>query len=214
MTKKKKIIISAISAGLAVIIALSVVLTIVLINKNKIDFGPDVVSMLPKTVAETNVKVVENGKTDYKIVIPKECDDNIAIASSELQTFISYSTGVTLPIIQDTDVEFNQNEKYISLGQTTIFKQSGLEITEDMRLTGYLLKRFGNTLICNAKNSNGVLSAVYDMLNYMIGLEVYASDEIYFEEKESVALLDFNVKFIPTVDKIEILYRSLSSDAV
>ena len=95
MTKKKKIIISAISAGLAVIIALSVALTVILINKNKIDFGPEAVPMLPETVAETNVKVVENGKTDYKIVIPAECDDNIAIASSELQTFMAYSTGVT-----------------------------------------------------------------------------------------------------------------------
>ena len=214
MTKKKKIIISAISAGLAVIIALSVALTVILINKNKIDFGPEAVPMLPERVAETNVKVVENGKTDYKIVIPAECDDNIAIASSELQTFMAYSTGVTLPIIKDTDVDFNQDEKYISLGYTTIFNQSGLEITEDMRLTGYLLKRFGNTLICNAKNSNGVLSAVYDMLSYMIGFEAYASDEIYYEKKESVALLDFNVKFIPTVDIREIRYRSLSADAV
>ena len=71
----------------------------------------------------------------------------------------------------------------ISLGDTNIWTGSGLELTSDLRETGYVMKRMGNTIVCNAKDGVGTVSAVYDMLNYMVGFECYAIDEVYYEEK-------------------------------
>ena len=58
-----------------------------------------------------------------------------------------------------------------------MFDGSGVKLTEKLRETGYVMKRKGNTLIINAKDDNGIVSAVYDMLRYMLGLEFYSYDE-------------------------------------
>ena len=173
----------------------------------------NVVSQLPETVEATGINVIENGKSDYKIVVSATADDNIKAIASEIQYFYEESSGVELPIVLDTDLTFDDTERYISLGNTTVFQGSGLEITADLRETGYIMKRIGNTLICNGKNSNATISAGYDMLNYTIGLEFYAADEIYYEKKTTIPLLDYDIKFIPTVDIREFRTRVVSADA-
>ena len=173
----------------------------------------NIVSQLPETVEATGINVIENGKSDYKIVVSATADDNIKAIASEIQYFYEASSGVELPIVLDTDLTFDDTERYISLGNTTVFQGSGLEITADLRETGYIMKRIGNTLICNGKNSNATISAGYDMLNYTIGLEFYAADEIYYEEKTTIPLLDYDIKFIPTVDIREFRTRVVSADA-
>ena len=165
-------------------------------------------SDIPK---ETGINLVENGATEYHIIYEKGASANIMSAASELSSFIEQSSGVAIPYEVDYDEDFNPSNKVISLGNTNIFKQSGLEITEEMHKTGYYLKRFGNTLIINARQSNGVSAAVYDMLNYTIGLELYATDEMEFEKKEEVPLLDFDIQFNPFIDVRDILHKNLNS---
>ncbi|MBQ8876144.1 MAG: DUF4838 domain-containing protein [Clostridia bacterium] len=177
------------------------------------DTSAPITVQLPDSVAPTAVNVIENGDSPYSIVISPDCDDNIKAIASEIQYFYAESTGVVLPIISDEDLAFDEDAYYISLGDTTLFKGSGLTIPSNLRETGYVMKRIGNTVLCNARNSNGTISAGYDMLNYTIGLEFYASDEIYFEEKSTVALLDYDIEFRPTVDIREFRSRAISADA-
>lgn len=171
----------------------------------------EVEALLPDTIAETGKYLVENGRSDYAIVIPLGAEQIIQSAASELQGFIEKATGARLPIENDANYLFNEEAKVISLGDTTIWTGSALELTSDLRETGYIMKRFGNTIVCNAKDGVGTASAVYDMLNYMVGFECYAIDEVYYEEKTSIPLYDFNIKFIPTVDVRDIMSRALSS---
>ena len=159
---------------------------------------------------ETGINLVEEGSTGYHIIYEKGASANVLSAASELSSFIEQSSGVAIPYEVDYDEGFNPSNKVISLGGTNVFKQSGLEITDDMHKTGYYLKRFGNTLIINAKQSNGISAAVYDMLNYTIGLEFYASDEMEFETKQNVPLLDFDIQFNPYIDVRDILHKSLT----
>lgn len=160
---------------------------------------------------ETGINLVENGSTEYRIVYQKDASANIVSAASELSSFIEQSSGVVIPYEVDVDEDFNPTTKVISLGNTNIFKQSGLEITAEMHKTGYYLKRFGNTLIINARQSNGICSAVYDMLNYTIGLEFYASDEFEYKKIDRVPLLDFDIQFNPYIDVRDILMKNLNS---
>lgn len=173
----------------------------------------NVVAQLPSVVNETGINVIENGSSDYQIVVSATADDNIKTIALEIQYFYEEASGVKLPIVLDTDLTFDEEEHYISLGNTTVFQGSGLEIDAALRETGYIMKRIGNTLICNGKNSNGTISAGYDMLHYTIGLEFYASDEIYYEKKTTIPLLDYDIKFIPTVDIREFRTRTVSADA-
>ena len=171
-------------------------------------------ALLPNTIAETGKYLVENGQSDYVIVIPLEAEQIIQSAASELQSFIEKATGAKLPIENDANYLFDQEAKVISLGNTTIWAGSSLELTSDLRETGYIMKRMGDTIVCNAKDGVGTVSAVYDMLNYMVGFECYAIDEVNYEEKTSIPLYDFNIKFIPTVDVRDIMSRALSSSVL
>lgn len=162
-------------------------------------------------IKETGINLVENGSTEYRILYEMNGPSCVMFAANELQNFIALSSGVVIPVSQDTGEEFNSHTKVISLGNTNIFKTSGLEITSDMQNTGYYLKRFDNTLIINAKDGNGVSNAVYDMLNYTINLEIYADDEFAYEEMETIPLLDFDIKRVPYIDIRDILMRALST---
>ena len=63
----------------------------------------NVVSQLPSSVKETGLNVIENGKSDYQIVVSATADDNIKAIASEIQYFYEEASGVKLPIILDTD---------------------------------------------------------------------------------------------------------------
>ena len=171
-------------------------------------------AMLPESIASAGINIVENGTTEYKIVVPEDADALISFAASEMQNFIKESTGVTLAITGDSGLEFDVGAKYISIGQTSVYKGCGLTIEKDMGDTGYFMKRFGNTLVIVAKNSNGSLSAVYDFLNYEIGLEVYAPDELAYESKTVVPLLDYDIKFVPVLDRRKILAEAFDASDV
>lgn len=171
-------------------------------------------AMLPETVAETGTNIVENGTTEYKIVIPAAADTILRFASAELQDFIKASTNVEIPIVTDDGATFDENNKYISLGSTSVFGETGLTFDKKMGETGYYMKRYGNTLVIAAKNSNGTLSAVYDFLNYATGLEIYAADELDYESKTTIPLLDFDVRFIPVVDMRKMLAESFDANDV
>ena len=126
---------------------------------------------------ESGINLIDNCESSYRIIYQKDAPSTIINAASELSSFLKQSSTCELPYSVDTGEEFNPDNKVISLGFTNIYEGSGLEITEDMHKTGYYIKRFGNTVVINAKDGNGVSNAVYDMLNYTIGLEFYADDE-------------------------------------
>ncbi len=167
------------------------------------------------SVPVSGYNIVENGKSDYRIVISTDADDNVVFAANELKTYIRYSTGAELPI--ETDGEsFSETEKVISLGDTSIYRgalaqDESLALTDDLGLTGYVLKREGKTLIINAKDGNGVFCGVYDMLGDTIGLVNYAYDEIYYREMQTMPLLDFNEHFVPSFDVRDMTGLSLTS---
>ena len=199
---------------LAVCLAAAMLLAVCACNKGGGGGGyEDPEPMLPETIAETGEYIVQNGQSDYTIVIPASAGQGVINAANELQMFLRDASGAELPIERDGGYVFDQTEKVISLGDTTVWQGSEQELSDDLRMTGYVMKRLGSTVVCNADSDGGVVSAVYDMLGYLIGYEYYAADEIAYEQKQNIPLLDFDLRFRPTVDVREILSKALSSDS-
>ncbi|MBR2330005.1 MAG: hypothetical protein IKA40_02045, partial [Clostridia bacterium] len=166
-------------------------------------------------IPASEFNIVENGRSDYKIVIPMSADDNVIFAANELKTHIRLSTGVEVRIEEDGGL-FDENACVISLGETTVYKDAlaqdaSLALTADLRLTGYVMKRKGRTLFIHAKDGNGVFCGVYDMLGETIGLENYSYDEIYYRTMDTMPLLDFDVRFTPSFDIRDMAILSLTS---
>ena len=162
-------------------------------------------------INKTDIKIVDNGATDYKVVVPSGASSFVNTAASELVNFVKEATGATLPVTTDGE-EFSTSAKVISLGKTTVFDGSGVKLTEKLRETGYVMKRRGNTLIINAKDDNGIVSAVYDMLGYMLGLEFYSYDEYTLDKTDTLYMLDFDLEFVPSIDMRDIMMRSLNTN--
>lgn len=198
---------------LAVCLAAAMLLAVCACNKGGGGGYEDPEPMLPETIAETGEYIVQNGQSDYTIVIPASAGQGVINAANELQMFLRDASGAELPIERDGGYVFDQTEKVISLGDTTVWQGSEQELSDDLRMTGYVMKRLGSTVVCNADSDGGVVSAVYDMLGYLIGYEYYAADEIAYEQKQNIPLLDFDLRFRPTVDVREILSKALSSDS-
>lgn len=165
-----------------------------------------------KKLKETEFKMVENGTTSYKIVIPDEPSDMIQNASSELQNFLKEATGATLEIVADSQVE--SADSVISLGKTNVAKNLGVETTEneELGISGYLIKTVGNNVVIMDDvdgDGEGVLYGVYDFLEDAIGFTVYAADEIDFEKMETVPVYAYDAVVIPSFDERSLSYYEL-----
>lgn len=173
------------------------------------------VSKKASTIAESGYNIVENGKSNYKIVVAADADENVTYAANELRVHLRLSSGAEIPVENDGGV-FDENDEIISLGDTSVYRSAlkqdeSLALTEDLGLTGYVLKRKGRTLFIHAKDGNGVSCGVYDMLGETIGLENYSFDEIDYREMSTIPLLDFDERFIPTFDIRDMAVLSITS---
>ena len=155
-------------------------------------------------LTESGYMLVEGGETLYTIVVPDEADKYTAWASEELQTFLAEATGVTLDIVPESQ---NTSKEYvISLGHTSVASELAKDATivEDLGVSGYIMKTVGNSLVIlpdsKTVDCEGVMYGVYDLLEDLIGFEVYAVDEIVYDKKDSVPLYVYDEKVTPDFD--------------
>jgi len=149
---------------------------------------------------DTNVVLAENGKSDYVIVVPEDIPYQVNQARTELQLFFQESTGVALPIVYDTGLTFDQSKKYISLGNTTVYQGSGMNLTvAEYDEDGFAIKTFGNTVIIAGAEANGTMYGIYDFLYYNLGVKVWANEEITIPKHDKVFLKDFDYKSVPDI---------------
>jgi hypothetical protein len=149
------------------------------------------------SVSDTSFDLVKDGKSDYKILISSEATDTEKYASGELVSFFKQATGVTLPIVMDTG-DMDENNKYISIGDTSLFEESGMKVSlSELGADGFKIKTYGNSVILNAAEEGGKLYSVYDFMEEQIGFEVYAANEIYVDTIKDRKLKDFDVTEVP-----------------
>ena len=104
--------------------------------------------------------LIENGRTDYKIVISDTATTYEKTAGSEMQTFIQKSTGVKIPIISDNGLTYDNNNYYMSIGPTTLFdalaEDKGIDVNYDeLGERGSIIHLEGNSLYLNGAAGYG-----------------------------------------------------------
>lgn len=166
----------------------------------------------------TGTNIVENGTSEYQIVIPEESDNATDFAATDLAEFIRLSTGVNLPIVSDSGLSYNESSKYISLGQTTLLEQAGVTITkEQLGESGYIIKTIGNSLFIagiTAPTFQGTTCGIYDFLYDAIGWKYYAADEIVYEKTDTIPLYALDKEVRPSIDIRCLAMHSIMSDRI
>ena len=152
-------------------------------------------------IADSNINLVSDGKSNYVIVYPAEQDDMIYLGVKELKLFFEEATGWELDSYKDAEYTAQSISKpFISIGKTSLYNAVGLSFDRtELGASGYEIKLIGDNVYI-AGGYYGNLYGVYEFLYYQFGFEQYAPDEIHLDKKQSVKLKAFNLKDIPDME--------------
>jgi hypothetical protein len=176
--------------------------------KKKKDAPPE---KWPNEVVATDNIFTRNQKSGYKIVISPDADNEQKFAAEELTYFIALATGCRLETIFDVAAVYDERAEYISVGNTSLYKSSGIVAdAEKLGTAGFVLKSVGATVFISGSGLNGwhygTVNGVYEFLKHTIGLEIYAEDCFDYRKNETVTMPAFNVIDAPDIDRFYFNY--------
>ena len=162
--------------------------------------------------ASTDIDLVKDGKTNYSIVIPEDAGKYVIFAAEELRDLFKRSTGIKLDIVTE-NASMNTSGYYLSLGETILQKQTGVEAPttgvlnpffvyqSDVQVMGeegaFAIQRVNNTVIMVGIDDYGTVFAVYEFLEKQLGYRYYAASEIVIDKVSNEKLIDINWSYAP-----------------
>lgn len=150
---------------------------------------------------ETDNWLLKNGQTDYVIVIPMTASTEVTYACDELVRYFEEATGVTLKTSVDNNLSHNASNKYISLGDTTLWKTSGLQFdSSKFGEDGVRIMTKDQTIFFQGNTGKGVLYGVYDFLTMHFDFDTY-NKECYSIKNgvKDLKLMNYDVTDIPDI---------------
>ena len=155
------------------------------------------------TAPETDSYIVEDGRTEYQILIPSNANKYEIKAATELTAFFKQATGITLKTVNEPEEGCTHNDtvKYFSIGKTKMYQSSGLTYdAEQLAADGVRIQTKGNTVYLNGGWIAGPVYAVYDMLEILLNYQ-YFNNECWLidEHVQNLKLRNFDVLDIPDV---------------
>lgn len=182
-----------------VLLLITVIITVLSggCSKNETDISGETGQYDPdKGIDRTGVKTyyVEDGKSEYRIVIPDEHDKVLEFAAGELQSLIISAGGIELPIIEEKDLR--QNEKYFSIGDTEC--SFFLEANEkQLNGDGFRIVTESGNIYIKGGNTTATLYGVYDFCEKMMGVRFIAGDCTYVPSSRDLYVYPLDITEIP-----------------
>ena len=142
--------------------------------------------------------VVQNGVSQYQIVIPNEYTAAERYAAEELTSFIEQAYNVKLQTIVDVNATPSENAKYISIGDTSILDWCNFGVDySKLNVEGFFIKTKGDMIVMDGANQHGTLYAVYDFLEKFVGIRFLSPDCTYIPETNELYVHTLNIEESP-----------------
>ncbi len=113
------------------------------------------------------LNVVENGQSKYVIAIPDNASKMVIEGADELNNYIALVTGVRLNTQKESTL--TEGQKYISVGNTNLFSQTGLDV-KTLTYDGFYIKTVGENIYISANQDIGVKFGVYSFIERFLGV--------------------------------------------
>lgn len=157
---------------------------------------------------QAHAALIQEGKSDYQIVLSDGAISSEVTAAKELQTFLSQITGVTLPIVQEKG-----SKPSILVGQSPEISQAlgGLDFS-GFKADEILLKTIGKDLIITGERPRGTLYAVYELLETEFGVRFWSLDAADVPRKTTLELPAIVHRYAPTLFYREGYYDVLQNN--
>jgi len=151
-----------------------------------------------------NLKVIDNGQSDYKIVVSDGASNYVRTAAAEIQYFLKESSGYNMEIISDANIEIIKDAKYISVGTNAITEHFKFKVSKDKVGTrGFCIKTKNNIVMINGATElgYGTLYGAYEFLSRAVDYECYDPYfGTYVAEMKTVEVPKLNITDKPDIE--------------
>lgn len=127
-----------------------------------------------EVIEYTEYKLVDNGNSEYKIVLPDEPTYDEEIAALEVEELFKEATSITLETVSESEVTYSDTAKWIVLGDTKYTQNTGVDVSA-IPNDGFTLKTVGANLFVLADDA-GVVYGVHEFFEKAFGFEYYVKD--------------------------------------
>ena len=165
-------------------------------------------------ISETENYLVKDSATDYKILLPSEPKDYERYSAELLNKYYNLSTGINFEIVYDRDVNDSDTGKYISLGDTSLARKSGVSVSVDkFGSSGYRIFTKDDDVYITGSRSQlreGTYYGTLEFLEHTIDWAFYAMDEIQYSVLSDIKFLNFDITEIPEFDNRRLRVKNLT----
>ncbi len=151
--------------------------------------------------------LINSGKSDYRIVIPRNANDVEKEAASELQKYLKEISGARLPVRKERR-RIRKHE--ILIGNTQQLNKVAPEMhLPDLKEDGFAIVTADDNLIITGGREKGTLYGVYSFLEKYLDCRLYSSSVRYIPDKPSVFIGKINEIQVPEIVFREDYYRDV-----
>ena len=164
------------------------------------------------TAPDTEDYFVKDGKTDYVIVLPETLTPDLKTAKEEFIHLLKMATGTTIYAIPDTGLVFDENARYISIGNTSVYQTSGLNLElGNLKNYGARIVTEGKSVFLLSETDKGVLNSVYTFMQVTFNYDYYYRDVVEIDNVTEMKLKDYDVTDIPDIQD-RVVYSNMLDD--
>lgn len=129
--------------------------------------------LIPKSQQYTTSVLLENGATQYTIIIPQEAGEQINFAGMELQERFEESAGTQIDVTEESAQTAPSAGKYLYLGSVRCLPEEVEASENTLGVSGYILRTVGDDMYIVGATEKGTLNGVYDFLKRTLNYRYY-----------------------------------------
>lgn len=149
-------------------------------------------------IEDTDIYLVQNGNSDYKVVVDDGVSSILLDALRDLILFIREASGAKLELKYQSSITYSSSSKLIVFGCDTLSEAAGVSLGSDaLGDSGYRMVTKDRSVFVMAQSVYGLKNGAYDFLSYQINWEIYSADMIYYAKSSNFLLKKFNISNKP-----------------
>lgn len=148
------------------------------------------------------IKLAENHKSNYSIVIPDDATGLEQKAAQTLQKYFNLATGVQLPVVRDKAATGNAA---FYIGHT---RRGDKVYTDKLPAEGYLVQTAGNDVVIKGGSGKGLIYGVYTFMEDYMGCKKISNMPAIVPQVATLKIPAINKTEKPAFEYREVYYPS------
>lgn len=154
-------------------------------------------------IKEGSKYLVENGVSEYKILLPSDPVPAEEYAASEFNQLLSQVSGVKLEIV--TEADLSKSTKYVSIGNTVMAEQANATLgANDINRNGFKIKSYKDGLLIVAGDRSGLIYGVYRFFEKQCNYMYFTPTEIRLDKTSTIKMHEYDFEDWPDFPNREI----------